>query len=94
MSEVRVAARRSYPGSEASGGQEETPLIRDQGPPGEATSHRRPGAVTLGATLSPRPGAAAGRSHPHQRPGPAARRSNPRSGGFAGTGGPRGAIPR
>ena len=64
MSEVRAAARRSYPVAEASGGQEETPLIRDQGPPGEATSHRRPGAVTLGATLSPRPGEAAGRSHP------------------------------
>ena len=47
MSEVRAAARRSYPVAEASGGQEETPRIRDQGPPGEATSHRRPGAVTL-----------------------------------------------
>ena len=47
MSEVRAAARRSYPVAEASGGQEETPRIRDQGPPGEATSHPRPGAVTL-----------------------------------------------
>ena len=63
MSEVRAAARRSYPVAEASGGQEETPLIRDQGPPGEATSHRRPGAVTLGATLSPRPRAAVERRH-------------------------------
>ena len=33
--------------AEASGGQEETPLIRDQGPPGEATSHPRLGAVIL-----------------------------------------------
>ena len=47
MSEVRVAARRSYPPSDASGGREETPRIRDQGQPGEATSRPRPGAVTL-----------------------------------------------
>ena len=33
--------------AEASGGQEETPRIRDQGPPGEATSHPRLGAVIL-----------------------------------------------
>ena len=33
------------------------------------------------------------RSHPRPRPGPVAGRSNPRSGGCAGTGGPRGAIP-
>ena len=47
MSEVRAVARRSYPASKTSGGQEETPRIRDQGRPGEATSHPRPGAVTL-----------------------------------------------
>ena len=47
MSEVGVAAERSYPVCEASGGQEETPRVRDQGRPGEATSHPRPGAVTL-----------------------------------------------
>ena len=29
------------------GGQEETPCVRGQGRPGEATSHPRPGAVTL-----------------------------------------------
>ena len=33
--------------SEVSGGREETPRIRDQGQPGEATSRPRPGAVTL-----------------------------------------------
>ena len=47
MSEVRVAARRSYPGSEASGGQEETPCVRGQGRLGETTSCLRPGVVTL-----------------------------------------------
>ena len=47
MSKVRVAARRSYPVSKASGSREETPRIRDQGQPGEATSRPRPGAVTL-----------------------------------------------
>ena len=46
-SEVRAAARRSYPVSEASGGWEETPRVRGQGWPGEATSHLKPGAVTL-----------------------------------------------
>ena len=69
VSKVRGGGlERSYLASEASGGQEETLRIRDQGQPGEATS-------------CPRPGVAAGRS-------------NPRSGGCAGTGGPRGAIPR
>ena len=33
--------------SEVSGGREETPLIRDQGRPGEATSRPRPVVVTL-----------------------------------------------
>ena len=40
-------ARKSYPTSEASGGWEETSRVRDQGWPGEATSHPRPGAVNL-----------------------------------------------
>ena len=75
-----AAAERSYPVSEASGSREETPCVRDQGRPGEATLRPRPGVVTL-------------RSHPRPRPGPVAGRSNPRSGGRAGTGGPRGAIP-
>ena len=39
MSEVRAAAGRRYPVSEASGGREETPRVRDQGQPGEATGH-------------------------------------------------------
>ena len=77
-----AVAGRSYPASEVSGGQEEIPCVRGQG--------RWP----WGATPSPRPRAAAGRSHPHPRPGPAAGRSNRRSSGCAGTGGPRGAIPR
>ena len=44
MSEVRAAAGRRYPVSEASGGREETPRVRDQGRPGEATSHLAPEA--------------------------------------------------
>ena len=54
--------------SEVRGGREETPSVRGQGRPREATLSLRPGAVTL-------------RSHPKPRPGPAAGRSNPRSGG-------------
>ena len=46
-SEVRAAAGRSYPTSEVRGSREETPCGRGQGPLGEATSHPRPGAVTL-----------------------------------------------
>ena len=49
-----AAAERSYSTSEASGGQEETLRVRDQGQPGEATSHRRPGAVTLRSQLEAR----------------------------------------
>ena len=40
-----AAAERSYPVSEASGGREETPCVRDQGRPGEATLRLRPGAA-------------------------------------------------
>ena len=40
-------AKRSYPVSEVSGGWEGTPRVRGQGRPGEATSHPRPGVVTL-----------------------------------------------
>ena len=47
MSEVRVAARRSYHASEASGGREETPRVRGQEWPGKATLRPRPGAVNL-----------------------------------------------
>ena len=34
-------------------GQEETPRVRGQGRPGEATSHPGPGAVTLGSHPEP-----------------------------------------
>ena len=40
-------AKRSYPASEVSGGREQTPRVRGQGRPGEATWHPRPRAVTL-----------------------------------------------
>ena len=49
-----AAAERSYPTSEASGSQEEAPRIRGQGQPGEATSHPRPGAVTLRSHPEPK----------------------------------------
>ena len=80
MSEVRAAAWRSYPVPEASGGQEETPRLRGQGRPGEATSLSRPGAVTL-------------RSHPKPEARASGQEEQPRSGGCAGAGRPRGAIP-
>ena len=55
MSKVRGGGlERSYPASEASGGREETLRVRDQGQPGEAISHRRPGAVTLRSQLEAR----------------------------------------
>ena len=47
-------AERSYPASEVSGSREETPRVRDQGRPGEATLRLWPGAVNL-------------RSHPEDR---------------------------
>ena len=47
MSEVRVAAGRSYPASEASGGWEETPHFRSQG-------RLRPGAMTLRSHPEPK----------------------------------------
>ena len=49
-----MVAGRSYPASEASGGQEETPHVRGQGRLGEATSHLRPGAVTLRSHPEPK----------------------------------------
>ena len=52
-SEVRAAAGRSYPASEASGGPEETPHVRGQGRPGETTSQPRPEAVTVRSHLEP-----------------------------------------
>ena len=53
MSEVRAAAARSYPASEASGSWEETPHVRGQGQPGEATSCSRQGAETLRGHTEP-----------------------------------------
>ena len=49
-----VAVGRRYPATEPSGGREETLRVRDQGQPGEAISHRRPGAVTLRSQLEAR----------------------------------------
>ena len=70
MSKVRGGGlERSYPASEASGGQEETLRVRDQGQPGEATSCLRPGVVTLRS--HPEPGA--GDSSWEEPPTPEAR---------------------
>ena len=81
MSEVRVVARRSYPTSEASGGREETPRVRDQGRPGAATSCPRPGVVTL-------------RSHPEPKARASGREEQQEEWWLRSTGGPRGVIPR
>ena len=53
-SKVRGSGRRSYPASEASRGREETPRVRGQGRPGEATSGPRPGPVTLRSHPEPK----------------------------------------
>ena len=52
---------------EASGGREETPLIRGQGRPGEATRHPRPGAVTLRIHPEPEARAAGQKEHPEEQ---------------------------
>ena len=54
MSDVRAAAGRSYPASEASGGCEETPHVRGEGhdpeePPGARGLGRLPGGATRAA---------------------------------------------
>ena len=81
MSEVRGATGRSYPASEASGGREETPRVRDQGRPAEATWRPRPGAVTL-------------RSHPEPKARAGGWEEQPEEWWLRSTGGPRGALPR
>ena len=57
-------AGRSYPASKASGGREETPCVRGQGQPGEATSCPRPGAVTLRSHPEPEARASGWEEHP------------------------------
>ena len=56
MSEVRAAARRSYPTSEVSGGREETPVfkLRDgqEKPPRARGQGRRPGEATRGVVAA------------------------------------------
>ena len=89
-----AVAERSYPASEVSGSWERHPTSVVRGVREKPPCARGQGWWPWGATLSPRRGAAAGRSHPRPRPGPVAGRSNPRSSGWAGRGGPRGAIPR
>ena len=75
-------------------GWEELPRVRGQYQPGGDTPRPRSGAAAERSYQASEVRAAAGRSHPRPRPGPAAGRSNPRSGGCAGAGGLRGAIPR
>ena len=62
-----AAAERSYPTSEVSGGWEETPRVRGQGWPGEATSHLRPGAVTLRSHPEPEARACSQEEQPEER---------------------------
>ena len=80
--EVRAAAERSHPASEVRGSREEPPCVRGQGRPGEATRCPRPGAVTRRIHPEPEARAAGQKEHPEEQQG------------CAGTGGPRGAIPR
>ena len=63
VSEVRAAARRSYPAYKASGGQEETPHVRGQGGGREELRSIRGQWWPGGDTPCPRSGAA-GRRHP------------------------------
>ena len=49
-----MAARRRHPTSEVRGGQVETPHVLGQGQLGEATSHLRPGTVTLRSHPEPK----------------------------------------
>ena len=80
--------------SEATGGQEETPHIRGQGRPGEATSRPRPGVVTLRSHPKPEARGGSWEEPPTPEARASSQRSNPRSGGCTGTEGPRGAIVR
>ena len=93
-SEVRAAAGRSYPMSEASGCREETPRVRDQGQPGEATSRRRPGAVTLRSYLEPEARGGSWEELPTLEARASGWEEQPEEWWLPSTGGPRGAIPR
>ena len=103
-----AAAKRSYSTSEVRGRSWEDPMPERRRPRG-ATPHPRSGAEARssypasevrgsGGRSHPAPEARgfAQRSHPVPRPGPRQEGATPRprSGGCAGTGGPRGAIPR
>ena len=78
-----AAAERSYPASKVSGGREETPCVRDQGWPGEATSCLRSGAVTLRSHAKPEARGGSWEEPPTPEARAGAGRSNPRSGGCA-----------
>ena len=60
-----MAAERSYPASKVSGCREETPRVRGQGLPGEATSHPRPGVVTLRSHPEPEARGSGWEEQPH-----------------------------
>ena len=88
-------AGRSYTESEvSSGGQEETPHVLGQGRPREVTLRPRPGVVTLRSYLELKARGSSWEEPPTPEARAGSRRSNLRSGGCAGTGEPRGAIPR
>ena len=86
-------AKRSYPASEVSGGREETPRIQGQGQLGEATSCPRPGVVTLRSHPEPKARGSSWEEPPTPEARAGGREEQPRSGGCAGAGRPRGAIP-
>ena len=93
-SEVRAAAGRSYPASEASGSREETLHDGGQGQPGEATSRPRPGVVTLRSHPEPEARGSSWEEPPTSEASASGREEQPEEWWLRSTGGPREAIPR
>ena len=67
LREIFFTGSPTSPPSEASGGREETPHVRGQGRPGEATSCPRPGAVTLRSHPEPEARAGGREEQPEER---------------------------
>ena len=76
------------------GGQVETPHVRGQERPGEATSRPRLGAVTLRSHPEPQTRGSSWEEPPTPEARAGGQEEQPRSSGCSGTGRPRGAIPR
>ena len=66
-SKVRDSGGKELPASEFSGGREELPRVQGQWRPGEATSHPRPGSVTLRSHPEPEARAGSREEQPEER---------------------------